>query len=93
MSQVIVRHLGVSLRSLQRYHARGNTLRRVYPALGVESRWSTAALHAQANNEVQHARAWVDSLERECERLRGIVRAYEDAQAHPAANAPGYHLV
>ena len=31
-----------------------------------------ATLHAQALNEAQHARAWVASLERECERLRTL---------------------
>ena len=52
-----------------------------------------AALHTQACNEAQHARAWVASLERECERLRVIIRPYENAQSQPAANAPAYHLV
>jgi len=52
-----------------------------------------AALHAQAFNEAQHARAWVASLERECERLRRVIRSYEHAQAQPAANAPTYHSV
>jgi hypothetical protein len=32
-----------------------------------------SALQAQAFNEAQHARAWVASLERECERLRGVI--------------------
>jgi hypothetical protein len=46
-----------------------------------------AALHAQAFNEAQHARAWVASLERECERLRGVIRALENAQGQAAAKS------
>jgi hypothetical protein len=88
--KAIARHLGVSLRTLQRYAASGNAPRAVYLALWFESRWGMSALHAQAFNEAQHARAWVASLERECERLRGVIRAYEDAELQPAANAPVY---
>lgn len=83
----IARHLGVSLRTLQRYQASGNAPRAIYLALWFESRWGMAALHAQAFNEAQHARAWVGSLERECERLRGVIRALENAQGQAAANS------
>ena len=83
----IARHLGVSLRTLQRYQASCNAPRAVYLALWFESRWGMAALHEQAYNEARHARAWVASLERECERLRQVIRALEDAQRHPAANS------
>lgn len=89
----ITRHLGVSLRTLQRYQASGNAPRAVYLALWFESHWGMAALHTQAYNEAQQARAWVASLERECERLPRVIRAYENAQAQPAANAPAYRLV
>ncbi|SCK08625.1 hypothetical protein VAR608DRAFT_0263 [Variovorax sp. HW608] len=89
--KAIVRHLGVSLRTLRRYQASGNAPRAVYLALLIESRWGMAALHAQAFNEAQHARAWVASLERECERLRGVIRALEDAQGQPAANSAVFH--
>lgn len=82
----IARHLGVSLRSLQRWRASGNAPRAVYLALWFESRWGMAALHTQAFNEAQHARAWVTALERECERLKGVIRAYENAETQPAAN-------
>jgi hypothetical protein len=83
----IARHLGVSLRTLQRYLANGNAPRAVYLTLWFESRWGIAALHAQAFNEAQHARAWVASLERECQRLRGVIRALENAQGQAAANS------
>ena len=86
----IARHLGVSLRSLQRWRASGNAPRAVYLALWFESRWGMSDLHADVLNEAQHARAWVASLERECERLRGVIRAYESAEAQPAANAPAF---
>jgi hypothetical protein len=77
----------VSLRTLQRYAASGNAPRAVYLTLWFESRWGLATLHAQAFNEARHARAWVASLERECERLRGVIRAYENAKGQPAANS------
>jgi hypothetical protein len=83
----IARHLGVSPRTLQRYQASGNAPRVIYLALWFESRWGMATLHAQAFNEAQHARAWVASLERECERLRGVIRALENVQGQAAANS------
>ncbi|MDM0116756.1 hypothetical protein QTI66_31980 [Variovorax sp. J22R133] len=82
----IARHLGVSLRTLQRYIAVGHAPRAVQFALWFESRWGMSALHEQAFNEARQARAWVSSLERECEWLRGVIRAYENAEAQPAAN-------
>jgi len=89
----IARHLGVSLRTLQRYQASGNAPRAVYLTLWFESRWGLSALHAQAVNEAQHARAWVASLERECERLRGVIRALEKAQGQPAANSAVFNAI
>ncbi|PSL81372.1 hypothetical protein C7T35_27365 [Variovorax sp. WS11] len=47
----------MSLRTLQRYAASGNTPRAVYLALWFEGRWALNTLHAQAVNEAQHARA------------------------------------
>lgn len=72
----------MSFRTLQRYQASDNAPRGVYLTLWFESRWSIAALHTQAYNEAQHARAWVAALERECERLRGVIHVYDNAQAH-----------
>ncbi|NDZ17838.1 hypothetical protein C7T35_33150 [Variovorax sp. WS11] len=83
----IAHHLGVSLRTLQRYAASGNAPRAVYLTLWFESRWGLSTLNAQAVNEAQHARAWITSLERECERLRGMIRALENAQGQAAANS------
>ncbi|SEB22652.1 hypothetical protein [Variovorax sp. YR216] len=89
--QKIARHLGVSLRTLQRYQARGNAPRAVNLTLWFESRRGRAALDAQTLNEAQHARAWVASLERECERLRGVIKTLEEAQEAPAANSAVFH--
>jgi hypothetical protein len=50
-----------------------------------------AALHGQAFNEAQHARAWVASLERECERLRGVISALENAQEQAAASPAAFN--
>ena len=89
----IARHLGVSFRTLQRYQASGNAPRAVYLALWFESRWGMAALHTQAYNEAQQARAWVAALERECERLRRAIRLLEAAQEVPAANLGVFHSI
>ena len=82
----------MSLRTLQRYAASGNAPRAIYLALWFESSWGLGTLHAQAVKKARHARAWVASLERECERLRGVIRAYE-AGPDAAANAPAYHSI
>ena len=66
--------------SRQHYAASGNAPRAVYLTLWFESRWDMDTLHAQALNEAQHARVWVASLERECEGLHGVIRAYANAQ-------------
>jgi hypothetical protein len=50
-----------------------------------------SALQAQAFNEAQHARAWVASLERE--RLRGVIRVYENAQGQSAANSAVFNAL
>ncbi|WP_213957575.1 helix-turn-helix domain-containing protein [Variovorax sp. dw_954] len=89
----IARHLGVSLRTLQRWKANSNAPRTAYLALWFESRWGLSALHAQAFNEALHARAWVASLERECERLRDIIRVLESGQGYPAANLGIFHSI
>jgi hypothetical protein len=91
--QRVARHLGISLRTLQRYTASANAPRAVYLTLWFESRWGLATLHAQAFNEAQHAGAWVESLERECERLRGVIRAYENAQGEAAANSAVFNAI
>lgn len=41
----VARHSGVSLRTLQRYKARGNAPPAVYLTLWFKSRWGTSALH------------------------------------------------
>ncbi|MGJ7497838.1 hypothetical protein ACSFA8_22535 [Variovorax sp. RT4R15] len=89
----VARHLGVSLRTLQRYKARGNAPRAVYLALWFESRWGMSALHEKAFNEAQHARAWVASMERECERLHRVIRVLEAANEKPAANLGVYRAL
>lgn len=44
----VARHLGTSLRTLQRYEACGNAPCAGYLALWFESRWGMAALHTEA---------------------------------------------
>lgn len=89
----VARHLGMSLRTLQRYKARGNAPRAVYLALWFESRWDMSALHEKAFNEAVQARRWVASLEWECERLRHVVRVLEEEHEEWAANLGVYRLL
>lgn len=89
----MARHLGVSLRSLQRYPARGHAPRAIYLALWFESRWGMSALHEKALNDAVQARAWVASLERECERLRGVIRLLDEDKERPAANRGVYRAL
>ncbi|MDM0059009.1 hypothetical protein [Variovorax fucosicus] len=86
----VARHLGVSLRTLQRYKARGSAPRSVYLTLWFRSRWGQSALHEQVFNEAVHAQSWVADMERECERLHGVIRLLEQAHEQPAANLGGY---
>lgn len=86
----VARHLGVSLRTLQRYKARGNAPRSVYLALWFESRWGMSSLHEEAFNEAVQARSWVASLERECERLKDVIRLLDEDKERPAANRGVY---
>lgn len=87
----VARHLGVSLRTLQRYKARGHAPRAIYLALWFESRWGMSALHERAFNEAQHARAWVASMERECDRLKRVIRMLEKEQEEGAAANRGVY--
>lgn len=86
--EAVARHLGVSPRTIARWRAGDDAPRAVCLALYWESRWGIAHLHADATNEAAHARQWVGSLEREIERLRGVIRELESQEAWPAANAP-----
>jgi hypothetical protein len=80
----IARHLGVSLRTLQRYPGqRQRTPRHLSDAVVREPLGAPRT----GLNEAQHARAWIASLERECEGLRGVIRALDNAQGQAAANS------
>lgn len=85
------RHLGVSLRTLQRYAASGVPDPVVRGPRG-------ALRPARAGRERGAARPRVGRLARARVRVRvrvraPVIRAYEHAQARPAANAPAYHSV
>ena len=90
--KAVARYLGVSPGTLARYKAAGEAPRPVMLALWFESRWGRSALHAELVNEAQHARAWVASLEREIERLRGVIARLEQSADWGAANAPMYRV-
>jgi len=87
----VARHLGVSLRTLQRYKARDYSPRSVYLTLWFESRWGMSALQEKAFNEAVQARGWVASMERECERLKRVIRVLEKEQEEGAAANRGVY--
>ena len=93
VAKKVARHLGVSSRTLQRYKARGNAPRAVYLALFFESRWGMSALHEKAFNDAMQARSWVASLERECERLKDVIRLLDEDNERPAANRGVYRAL
>ena len=89
----VARHLGVSLRTLQRYKARDNAPRAVYLANWFESRWEKSALHGKTLNEAVQSRSCVTSLERECERLKDVRRLLDEDKERPAANRGVYQAL
>ena len=51
-----------------------------------------SALHEKAFNEAAHARSWVATLERECERLKDVIRLLDEDKERPAANRGVYQV-
>ncbi|RYG57390.1 MAG: hypothetical protein EON56_02580 [Alphaproteobacteria bacterium] len=89
----VARHLGVSLRTLQRYKARGNAPRAVYLALWSRVGGGCRRFIKKAFNEAVQARSWVASLERECERLKDVIRLLVEDKERPAANRGVYRAL
>ncbi|VTU20815.1 hypothetical protein SRS16CHR_02719 [Variovorax sp. SRS16] len=90
--QSIARYLGISERTLARWRADEQAPRPVMLALYWESEWGIAHLHTDAINEAQHARSWVATMERECERLRGVIAKLESAEGWESANSPVFNV-
>lgn len=89
--EAVARYLGVSPRTIARWRAGNDAPRAVCLALYWESRWGIQHLHADATNEAAHARQWVSSLERELDRLRGVIHTLETAQGWESANSPVFN--
>lgn len=91
----IAQHLGISLKTLNRYRTTGDAPRAVQLALFWETRWGRAWAHAAADNAAALHASHATTLERSNQALRRQVERLEaelaDAHrhgAHTAANAP-----
>lgn len=73
----VARHIGVSLRTLQRYEAEQQAPRPVMLSLYWESRWGRSAADADAHNAAMAHRGHARALERENAALRRRIVALE----------------
>lgn len=97
--KVIAKHLGVHLRTLQRYRKANSAPLVIYRALYWETRWGLSKL--QVENEygidvwkqhAKHLKIRVSELEEENERLRSQVRSFEFSSDDVAANGPFFRV-
>ena len=84
----IANHLGVSVKTLERYKRTGDAPRAVMLALFYESRWGYSLLQSEAHNAAQVERQHAQSLARENAMLRLRIARLEAIGGHGAANEP-----
>lgn len=84
----VARHLGVSVRTMQRWLAANQAPRAVMLALFFESRWGRSAVNVHAENGARVAYGLAGSLERENAMLRARIARLELLGDYGAANAP-----
>lgn len=96
---VIARHLGVSLRTLQRYRTTGNAPRAVMLALFWETRWGRSAADTEAANAASTFAAHAKRQQEHASRMAGIVWRLEtelqqaqQKSGHGAANLPVWRV-
>lgn len=77
----IAKHLGLTLRTLQRYAAQDCAPRTVMLALWVESRWGRAAVTTQVQNEAAHYFAMSKMAQRQIDVLTAQIHALERERA------------
>ena len=85
--------LGVSARTVWRWHLSGHWPRAAHLALFFASRWGWSAVDADARNAVQLAQALARARADECAALRASLARMEALQLHGSANAPRVRLV
>lgn len=86
----IARHLGVTLRTLNRWKATDTAPRAALLALFYESRWGYSLLYTTAFNAESCARGEAESLRRENAALRLRIARLELLGDFGSANAPGF---
>jgi hypothetical protein len=86
----IARHLGISLRTLERYIAAGEAPRAVTLALFWETRWGWSIADTGAFNDARFQAQRAAGLERENETLRTRIARLEGLGGFGSANEPMY---
>lgn len=82
------KYLGVTPRTIARWRA-ANEAPRVYElALYWESHWGVAHVAADAHNAAVHHARTAAILQREVDRLRGVILTLEQNQGWDSANSP-----
>jgi len=89
----VARHLGLTLRTLERYRAADQAPRAVMLALFWESRWGLSLADTTAFNAAAVARGLAGSLERENAMLRARIARLEALGSYGSANAPLYGTI
>lgn len=84
----IARHLGVTVRTLERWKASDDAPRAALLALFYESRWGYSVMQTTAHNGELYARQLAQSLTRENAMLRARIARLERIGDFGAANEP-----
>lgn len=86
--QAIADHLGVTLKTLQRWKTLDQAPRPVMLALFFETQWGASLIATHAHNGEMYARQEADCLRRENAMLRARIARLETIGNFGAANAP-----
>lgn len=84
----IAQHLGLSLRTIERYAAAEQAPRAAMLALFWETRWGISEIETRAANDAARYFALARALERENIRLRAQLERLQQMADFGAANAP-----
>ena len=88
LADTVARVLGMSVRTIRRYNARGHAPRHVCLAVYWLTSWGRHAVHAQAHNDATMAVGFVNSLRAEVAALRGAVQHLQQLGDFGSANEP-----
>ena len=88
----IAKHVGVSVRTLQRWRDMDQAPRAVMLALFWETRWGASTIDTELFNTAQVHRSHAQALERESIALRARISRLETIGDFGAANGPAWHV-